>query len=60
MTVQGIQPKQTSHPPHSQSRQPAFGPVGLVIEDVELLLEDVGRVELVGSRIVEGAMMNAP
>lgn len=56
MTVQGMHPKQKSQPPHSQSKHPALGPVGLVIEEVELV-EEVGRTKFVGSRIVEGAMM---
>ncbi len=56
MTVQGMHPKQKSQPPHSQSKHPALGPVGLVMDDVELL-EEVGKTELTGSRIEDGAMM---
>ena len=52
MTVQGIHPQQISQPPHSQSRHPAFGPVGFTIEEVELL-EEVGRTELTGSEAAE-------
>lgn len=57
MTVHGMHPQQMSHPPHSQSRQPGFGPGGLVIDEVELL-EEMGRTELTGSGIVERAIMD--
>lgn len=56
MTVQGMHPKQKSQPPHSQSKHPALGPVGLVMDDVELL-DEVGKTELIGSSIKEGAIM---
>lgn len=56
MTVHGIHPQQTSHPQHSQSRHPALGPVGFMIEEVELLVE--GRLKLTGPAIVERAMIN--